>query len=106
MKDTLVAFFKGLCIGCTFSVPGVSGGAMAILLNIYDRMVFSLNSLLRRGSWKSKLKNLLFLAVAAMGGLIGLTLFSKQILFLLEKFPLHTLFLFAGTRYSFPSTFR
>ena len=97
MKDTLVAFLKGLCIGGTFSVPGVSGGAMAILLNIYDRMVFSLNSLIRRGRWKDKLKCLLFLASAALGGLIGFALFSKIILLLLEKFPLHTLFLFAGT---------
>lgn len=95
--DTLVAFAKGLCIGGTFSVPGVSGGAMAILLNIYDRMVFSLNSLLRKGPAREKLKCLLFLASAAVGGVLGFALFSRLIVYFLEAFPLPTLFLFAGT---------
>ena len=97
MKDTLITFFKGLCIGGTFSVPGVSGGAMAMLLNIYDRMVISLNSLLRKGPMKKKLRGLLFLATAALGGLIGFALLSRVIVYFLETFPLPTLFLFAGT---------
>ena len=54
MKDTLVTFAKGLWIGGTLTVPGVSGGAMAMILNIYDRMVTSLNSLFRRGEGKEK----------------------------------------------------
>ena len=37
----LEVFFKGLWIGGTMTVPGVSGGTMAILVGIYDRLIYS-----------------------------------------------------------------
>lgn len=96
MKDVLITLAKGLWIGGTLTVPGVSGGAMAMLLGIYDRLVVSLNSLFRRGEWKEKKKSLVFLVSAAIGGLVGFVLFSKLVGMLLEAFPLHVCFLFAG----------
>lgn len=96
IKDTLVTFAKGLWIGGTLTVPGVSGGAMAMILNIYDRMVTSLNSLFRRGEGKEKLKSFAFLATAGVGGLLGFVLFSKLVGMLLAAFPLDVCFLFAG----------
>lgn len=96
MKDVLITLAKGLGIGGTLTVPGVSGGAMAMLLGIYDRLVVSLNSLFRRGEWKEKRKSLIFLVSAAVGGLAGFVLFSKLVGMLLEAFPLHVCFLFAG----------
>lgn len=96
MKDALITLAKGLWIGGTLTVPGVSGGAMAMLLGIYDRLVISLNSLFRRGSWKEKKKSFFFLLFAAMGGLAGFVLFSNIVGLLLEAFPLHVCFLFAG----------
>lgn len=96
MKDALITLAKGLWIGGTLTVPGVSGGAMAMLLGIYDRLVVSLNSLFRRGPRKEKKKSFLFLLFAAIGGLAGFVLFSNIVGLLLEAFPLHVCFLFAG----------
>ena len=96
MKDILITLAKGLWIGGTLTVPGVSGGAMAMILNIYDRLVCSLNSLFRRGGWQDKKKSLVFLASAGVGGLVGFVLFSKLVGLLLEAFPVHICFLFAG----------
>ena len=39
-------FFKGLWIGGTMTVPGVSGGTMAILLGIYDRLIGAVSGLI------------------------------------------------------------
>lgn len=96
MKDALITLAKGLWIGGTLTIPGVSGGAMAMLLGIYDRLVISLNSLFRRGKWKEKKESFLFLLWAALGGLAGFVLFSRLVGMLLEAFPLHVSFLFAG----------
>ena len=38
-------FFKGLWIGGTMTVPGVSGGTMAILVGIYDRLIGAVSGL-------------------------------------------------------------
>ena len=96
MKDVLMTLLKGLWIGGTLTVPGVSGGAMAMVLNMYDRLVISLNSLFRRGRWADKKKSLLFLMLAAAGGLVGFVLFSRVVGLLLDAFPLHVCFLFVG----------
>jgi len=96
MKDALITLGKGLWIGGTLTVPGVSGGAMAMVLNMYDRLVISLNSLFRRGKWAEKKKSLLFLLLAAAGGGVGFILFSRLVGLLLDAFPLHVCFLFVG----------
>ena len=96
MKDVLITLAKGLWIGGTLTVPGVSGGAMAMILNIYDRLVISLNSLFRRGKWQDKKKSLVFLASAGVGGLVGFVVFSRLVGMLLDAFPVHVCFLFAG----------
>lgn len=41
----LEIFLKGLWIGGTMTVPGVSGGTMAILLGIYDRLIGAVSGL-------------------------------------------------------------
>ena len=67
IKMRLIDGFKGLIIGATMSVPGASGGTMAILLGIYDDMIGAVSSL--RRNFK---KSFLFLLVLLIGGFIGL----------------------------------
>ncbi len=43
-------FLKGLWIGGTMTVPGVSGGTMAILLGIYDRLIGAVSGLIPKKS--------------------------------------------------------
>ena len=44
MLKSLFVIFKGFFIGGTMMVPGVSGGSMAMLLGIYDRLISSIAS--------------------------------------------------------------
>ena len=43
-KDGISTAAKGLIVGGTMLVPGVSGGSMAMILGIYDRLVSSVSS--------------------------------------------------------------
>ena len=45
-ESKLILALKGLVVGATMLVPGVSGGTMAMLLGVYDRLVSSVSSLL------------------------------------------------------------
>lgn len=82
-------FLKGLWIGGTMTVPGVSGGTMAILLGIYERLIGAINGLVpkrkEKNYWSVAGKSLLFLAVFLLGAGIGMFAFARVISGLLEQ---------------------
>lgn len=99
VRERVITFFKGLWIGGSLSVPGVSGGSMAMILGIYDKMIFSLNSLFKSNKDKkiNKLENFLFLLEAGGGAIIGLFTLYKLISFLMLTFGIQMSFFFVGT---------
>ena len=83
MKENwLKIFLKGLCVGGTMLVPGVSGGSMAMILGIYDKLITSVSSF-----FACKKRNALFLLLFALGGGAGMLLFANPLLYLLERSP-------------------
>lgn len=83
-------FFKGLWIGGTMTVPGVSGGTMAILLGIYDRLIGAISGLVpgrsrERGTGGAAIQNVFFLTVFLLGAGLGMLVFAKLISGLLEQ---------------------
>ena len=38
-------FLKGMAMGLSDSVPGISGGTIAVITNIYERFIFSIRSI-------------------------------------------------------------
>ena len=44
MKDTFLLFIKGMAMGIANVIPGVSGGTIALITNIYERLIDSLKS--------------------------------------------------------------
>lgn len=91
VKMRLIDAVKGFVIGATMSVPGASGGTMAILLGIYDDIIGAVSAL--RRSFK---KSFLFLLVLFIGGFLGLLCITKPMEYLLAHFEYPTLFFFAG----------
>lgn len=71
-------------------VPGISGGTMAVVLHLYDRLVFSVSNI-----FKDK-KNIIFLMVFSFSALVGMFIVSKPILYLLETYPAVARFFFIG----------
>jgi len=45
-KNDFLVIIKGFIIGSSMSVPGISGGTMAILLGIYDKLIHSISNFL------------------------------------------------------------
>jgi putative membrane protein len=84
-------FIKGLAIGAVMLVPGMSGGTMAIICGIYDKLLLAVASVR-----KAPRKNLIFLGIVAAGGLIGMLLFSKLILYAFQTYNLSLTFFFIG----------
>lgn len=89
--EWIVNFLKGIAISVATMVPGVSGGTMAIILNIYDDLIHAISSFF--DNWKSNVKLLLQLGLGAIAGLL---LFSRVIELALNKYPVIMSFFFIG----------
>lgn len=95
MKDFMIEsirlFFVGIILGIANVIPGVSGGTIAVVFNIYDRLigVISLNVKKIIAEWK-------FLLPIGLGMITGVIGFSKIITFLFENYPMQTNFFFVG----------
>lgn len=91
MKDDVIFILKGAMIGVSTLIPGASGGTMAIILGVYDRLIHSVSSFM-----KDKRGNLLFLLKIGAGTAIGMLLFSRIIDFGLKHFYFPMIALFLG----------
>lgn len=91
LKNNLIITLKGFIIGSSMSVPGVSGGTMAILLGIYDKLISAISNFLK--DFKG---NLIFLIKFCIGAVAGIGSLAFLIKWLLEKFPIPVSFFFLG----------
>ncbi len=82
-------FFAGVLIGISNAIPGVSGGTMAVVLNVYDKLLDAI-SITR---WKEHKR---FLLVFAMGVVLGIIGLSKVIVPLRDNYPVVLGFSFIG----------
>src|SRR5690625_5504478 len=80
--------YRGFFMGMSDIVPGVSGGTIAVLLGIYDRLIASINGLFSK-EWKRHLGFLIPLGIGA-----GLALFSLSHLmeWLIDTYPVLTFY--------------
>ena len=46
MKTFFIRLFKGIAMGAANVIPGVSGGTIALITNIYEELIDSLKSLI------------------------------------------------------------
>lgn len=75
--NKLRTFFNGLVIGSSMSIPGISGGTIAMILGVYERLLSSVSEVFRKPK-----QALPFLLLMAGGGLIGLFTAAKLLTFL------------------------
>lgn len=90
-SGSLEILLKGMWIGGTMTVPGVSGGSMAMILGIYGRLIASVSSLLRK-----PIESISFLLRFLLGAAAGMVIFSRAITWLLAtsaNVPLRFFFL-------------
>lgn len=91
MTAWISRIIKGMIIALGFILPGVSGGVLAAILGIYERLIGFLANI--RKDFK---ENFLFFVPVGIGGILGIALFSFPVEFLLQHFQVPVLWAFAG----------
>ena len=91
MLSWLARIVKGIVIALGFILPGISGGVLAAILGIYERMIGFLAH-----PFKDFKENVLYFIPVAIGMLLGIGLFSYPIEYLLENYQVFVLWSFAG----------
>lgn len=81
----------GAVIGVANIIPGVSGGTMMVILNVFDKIVAAISHFR-----KSVKENILYLLPILLGAALGILAFSKGITYMLEFYPIITNFFFIG----------
>ncbi len=84
--------YRGMLMGASDVVPGVSGGTIAVVLGIYDRLIEAINGIFSK-EYKSHLK---FLVPLGIGILAAVFLLAKVIKWLFAYYPEQTQFAFLG----------
>lgn len=82
---------KGFIIGIAKIIPGVSGSLLAISLGVYER-VLGIIADFRNITWRK----FCFILWLALGALVGVSLFSRGVKWLLDEFYFPTMLLFIG----------
>ena len=90
-KEGLKAAILGFFIGLAVIVPGVSGSAVAIMMKLYERLLYAIANIIKK--FKAAI---LFLLPIAAGGIVGFALGFLAVQQLLELIPFAIILFFAG----------
>jgi putative membrane protein len=105
LKDFILLFLKGMSMGAADIVPGVSGGSIALITGIYEKLLDSIKSIDKtalsflfrfegKAFWKHINGN--FLLTILFGILTSIFTLSKFITYLLDNHPIPIWSFFCG----------
>lgn len=105
MKETIGLFFKGIGMGAANVIPGVSGGTIALITGIFERLINSIKAfdliaarLLFAGKFKEFAAHvdLGFLSAVLLGVAISIITLAKAFGFLFINYPVYIWAYFFG----------
>jgi putative membrane protein len=91
MMDFISGFLKGLLIGIGGVAPGVSGGAIAVIFGLYEKITDAIADV-----FKDFKKNAIFFFPIVLGGGVGVFGFSKIMQYLFQYYEIQVKYLFIG----------
>ncbi len=91
LKNYLRDFFKSMAIGVACIIPGVSGGTIAIIVKLYDRLLYAVNNLFK--DFRNSLKVVIPVALGILVA-IGIMWYPLDLAF--EHLMLAIVALFGG----------
>ncbi|MDR3259371.1 MAG: DUF368 domain-containing protein [Fusobacteriaceae bacterium] len=89
----ILNILKGVGIGVANVIPGVSGGTMAVIFGIYERLTEAISNFLIV-SMKKKIEYAQFLIVLGIGAMIGIIAFANFVKFSISNYPKITALVF------------
>ena len=105
MNQYLANFFKGIAVGTANVIPGVSGGTIALITGIFERLINALKSfnltalkLLFKGDIKGFIKHtdFWFLVSIGLGVITAILTIAKVFDFLFAQYPIYLWSFFFG----------
>jgi putative membrane protein len=105
MKEYLIYLLKGVAVGIANIIPGVSGGTIALITGIFERIINAIKSfditavkLLLSGKWKdfAAKTDLYFLLSLFLGIVLAIVLLAKIFDFLFKNYPVYIWAYFFG----------
>lgn len=105
MKKTVSVFLKGLAMGAANVIPGVSGGTVAFVSGIYERLITAIKScdqvafrLLCKGQWRELAARIdfAFLAALSAGVGVGILTLAQLLKVLFAVYPIGVWAFFFG----------
>ena len=105
MKEYLNYFLKGMAVGIANIIPGVSGGTIALITGIFERLIDAIKSfditaarLLLKGKWNefAKRTDFYFLFTLFAGVAAAIILLAKLFDFLFHNYPVYIWAYFFG----------
>ncbi len=91
----LKPFFGGIAVGIANIIPGVSGGTMLVIFNLFERLTNAVSDVFKRKTDTRK-QSIIFLVKVLLGTAIGLVAFAKVLGYTLEHLEAETIFWFMG----------
>jgi len=92
-NETLKPIIAGLFMGWANVIPGVSGGTIAVITGVFERLIDIVNDMIKIKITK---KDLLFILMIGLGILFGILSGSKILSWAFENYPFYTYSFFYG----------
>lgn len=105
MKELIIHFVKGFAMGTANVIPGVSGGTIALITGIFERLINAIKSfnltalkLFFTGKWKAFAKHvdLKFLVAVFAGIAVSILSLAKLLEYLFNNYPVYVWAFFFG----------
>ena len=105
IKEQFIIFLKGMAMGAANVIPGVSGGTIAIITGIFERIINALKAfdllaarMLFKGKFREFAKHvdLQFLVALMLGIGIAIITFARLLEFLFREYPVYLWAFFFG----------
>ena len=91
----LTPLIGGIGVGIANIIPGVSGGTMLVIFNLFDKLMYAISDIFKRKTDTRK-KSILFVLEVLIGAGIGIIGFAKILGFTLLHLEAETIFWFMG----------
>ena len=102
VADWFIRLVKGALVGIGFILPGLSGGVLAVIFGLYDRIIKFLANLR-----ENLLKNILYFIPVGIGAAIGIVLFAVVVEKAFGRYAAQFVCLFVGfVAGTFPSLYK
>ena len=91
MKIRLIELIKGTAIGIANIIPGFSGGTMAVVFGLYEKLIYAFSHF-----FETPIKIIKEMWVILLGVILGFGVAVFGITILLDAYPIPTILLFVG----------